>query len=185
MPDPISPDGLVEAAKVLLRAAERENESQAVADSLIRRAVSTAYYALFHQACALVAFYMSPAGDDRWQIDLWRKCYRTPDHDAVRKAALRVVEATPALPKSQPVNGPPLELLLDWSPLVFCNAFLDLHKARQSADYVPDAAISVEEAAGLVGTAHAAISFGARGMTKAQARRLVAEILSKERHRQG
>ena len=123
--------------------------------TLLRRAVSTAYYGLFHTLNLGVAADLLPAGtaDQRHEIA------RTFGHQEIKQCCAWIAgrQTTP----SQPVVL--LVKQLKNSPLVaVSDAFCDLQEARHQADYDHRAAMSKPTVVALVDDAErAARDFGA------------------------
>lgn len=116
MPAP-QPNDLVRAAKDLV-GANKGKPRQAH----LRRAISTAYYAVFHslaQACADTL--IGGMGADRNQ-PAWRQVYRSLDHGPAKTACQNRL-ALQSFPKE----------IRDFSGI-----FLDLQGKRHAADYDPD-----------------------------------------------
>ena len=91
----------------------------------LRRAISTAYYALFHclaECCADMVVGGSGAARDR---DAWRQVYRSLQHGTARNRC-REREAMAKFPPE----------ILD-----FANQFVRFQGLRNSADYDPDAEV--------------------------------------------
>ena len=104
-------EGLIATARDSIRG---ENPSQAA----LRRAVSTAYYALLHfllgiSADALITMTASPRG-----AYTWHQVYRSPDHRQMRKACEKIL--TQQFP-------PQIEELAE--------LFIEMQRERQRADY--------------------------------------------------
>jgi uncharacterized protein (UPF0332 family) len=70
-------------SRKLLHVAEEIVAPPRLADAFRRRAVSTAYYALFHRFCALCASHLM--GQDE-TADLHRRAYRALEHSQARRA---------------------------------------------------------------------------------------------------
>jgi hypothetical protein len=140
-----------------------------------RRAVSTAYYALFHDINLRAARYLLP--DDTSDEEVWRAT-RWIEHGDVRSVCK--VVAICGAPK-KPIRGLPKDLSAREEPLWIALsrphtesgriskvpfelhfvtvAFGSLHAARQSADYEHSAAFSKETAVGHVRDAELALEF--------------------------
>lgn len=123
----------------LIGTARRLSESGAVQPTQadLRRAVSTAYYALFHCLAGAAADLLT--GSNRSQE--WHQVYRALEHGKAKRAC-RQYAATPALPRG--IRG-------------FAKAFVDLQDARHEADYAlesqylkPDVLAIINRAEGAV-----------------------------------
>src|SRR5437879_6207016 len=110
----------------------------------LRRAVSTAYYALFHAIARNNADLLVGVGPKR-PNKAWRRLYRSIDHGPAKKRCGEVAG----------LKFPP--------GIVRCaNTFVALQEARHLADYDPTYSINQREAQTLVGQAGQAIK-GRRG----------------------
>ena len=92
-------------------------------ESNLRRAVSTAYYALFHclaECCANMLAGSTPAGRSQ---RAWRQTYRALQHSTARNRCRRqdIIERFPNEIQE------------------FAKVFVDMQSLRHSADYDPDA----------------------------------------------
>lgn len=94
----------------------------------LRRAVSTAYYALFHclTACCADTF-AGGAGSGR-STEAWRQAYRALDHKQARNRC-----------KDAAQRNFPVEILR------FAAHFADMQRERERADYDPDANFTKSE----------------------------------------
>jgi hypothetical protein len=107
----------------------------------IRRAISTAYYAVFHHLCLQFAEIVerpSPAAFSR----AWDSAYRYVDHGPAKQRCKEV---------KADARGFPQELI------DFATAFVRLQERRIDADYNPSAVLSLAEATSLVLIAEQAI----------------------------
>lgn len=129
-----------------------------------RRAVSTAYYALFHALSSLCATTLAGDEQDARIVDL---LYRALDHAELARTLVS--------PEAFRIAGA-LELVGD--------AFRDLLERRQTADYAPAAfRLEPHEAIRLVETAREAIGL-LRGLTRSEKRRLAVLLIARSRSRQ-
>ena len=110
---------LIAAARDLVNSASRGRPREAN----LRRAVSTAYYALFH--CLASCCADTIAGADRHH-PAWRQTYRALDHGTVRNRCRRTDYVTKF----------PAEIQH------FAAAFDDMQRERHKADYDPSAQFS-------------------------------------------
>lgn len=108
-----------------------------------RRAVSTAYYAVFHELCGQLAdTFVGGTGADRSE-KAWQQAYRAVNHGS---AAQRCKEA-----KAQG-HGFPAGIIS------YAKEFADLQQERHEADYAPSYRISVRDAEAFILRAEDAIS---------------------------
>lgn len=105
----------------------------------IHRAISTAYYAIFHTLNANNASIIIGQPSTQFAAERWTQIYRRLQHDQARR---RLMENHQNLsPDAQ----------------IFATAFNDLQLARIEADYIPNRFFTAEEAANLIDQAEAAI----------------------------
>lgn len=129
------PRALLETAEALARRGYRRP-----AQSDLRRAVSTAYYALFHGLAGEVADLL--IGATRRGRPAWGRIYRALDHKFCKDR----LEAF----AREPQTGPQMRL--------FCSTFGQIQGERHRADYDPGARFRREEALGSVGRARDALA---------------------------
>lgn len=141
---PVSAWGMLIACKVMLKEAERqEPEHDDVADALRRRAVSTAYYAVFHQVCGVIAAHLT---QDLAQMDrntVFEQAYRVLDHGRLKLTAQRLIAQSSGSAPSQATA----------TLRNFCVQLILLYEARQQADYSPFDTVSQADAIELVRSA--------------------------------
>ena len=102
-------------------------------DDELRRAVSTAYYAMFHSLAASCADTLIGANPNSRQQTLWEQTYRTLEHGRARARCLgRMIGIFP-----QDIQS-------------FAAQFADMQSQRQDADYKPSAQFSQSEALRLI-----------------------------------
>ena len=127
------PPDLIEAARVLT-----ESGPGRPTQARLRRAVSTAYYAMFHCLAAAAADLFI----GRQRTPAWHRVYRALDHGRARSACLQ----------GQTMPEYPVEIRK------FAEEFVTLQKARQQADYALDAkAYQKSEVLGYIASAELAI----------------------------
>ena len=127
----------------------------------LRRAVSTAYYALFHCLAASAADLFI----GRERNPAWHRTYRALEHRRARSEC-RQVQAMPEFPAG----------IRD-----FAEAFVALQKARQDADYALDMpAYEQSDVLGYVASAEIAIRQFERAPVEAR-RSFVAQVLFRQR----
>jgi hypothetical protein len=112
----------------------------------VRRSISTAYYAVFHEMVAAATSAILPATELR----LKHTVGRTFDHSTMKKACKAFANGVGGLPPSlQVCMQPPLSTdILD-----FCKNFVQLQEARHRADYDLSSRMSRSEAVKAVGEA--------------------------------
>lgn len=101
--------------------------------AMLKRAVSTAYYAMFHVLCesnadALVG--VSPTGED---FELWVQTYRALDHGQAKNRLLAYRQQSSITEIRE-----------------FANAFGNLQERRLAADYNPRSSFTRQEVASLI-----------------------------------
>ena len=106
-------DLLTQAGELLHKNEQNSNQAD------LRRAVSSAYYAIFHELCSLVADQF--IGRDRRATKEYARCYRTLNHQNVAKGAALYAKAGGA----------------DESAHFVCNTAKDARIERNLADYDP------------------------------------------------
>jgi hypothetical protein len=111
-------------------------------DTDLRRAVSTAYYTLFHHLCAsFSAIVLHPAEAEF--VRAKRQAYRYVDHGQAKKSCEEV--------HARGKNFPP-------GIVAFADTFVELQRYRIEADYHPTAAFDSELARILIEDAEKAIA---------------------------
>jgi hypothetical protein len=144
----LNPDHLLEQADRLTTAPVGGAPRQAD----LRRAISTAYYALFHAVLTELADNF--AGKTKRHTSRYALVYRSVDHGSLRKLCEDVVKTTPPLKYSShiPKGGFGHDLI------AFANAVVDLQEKRHSADYDPLFRARASDAVLAVATARAALT---------------------------
>lgn len=105
----------------------------------MRRAISTAYYALFHTLAVSNAELIAGSPESTMSSYAWERVYRRLDHGRAQNN-LRAV-----LHQLSP-NGEN-----------FARTFIDVQNLRQEADYDPNAAFTPSDAANIIAQAETAI----------------------------
>lgn len=107
----------------------------------LRRAISSAYYAVFHALCQSNASALVGTGSQKPE-KAWSQCYRALDHGTAKKRC-----------KDSASKGFPQEIN------DFSNSFVALQEYRHRADYNPDSAknFSKQETLTIVGQARSAV----------------------------
>ena len=136
--------GMLIACQIMLQQAERQGpEHDDVADTLRRRAVSSAYYAIFHQVCGVIATHLTRELSEEDRTTVFEQAYRVLDHGRLKATAQRLV--------AQSSGGAPS--LATATLRNFCTQLILLYDARQQADYSPAYTFSQAEATELVRSA--------------------------------
>lgn len=127
MPDavPIDPDGLIQAARHLVD----HNPTGRPSNALLRRAVSSAYYALFHAISRQAAQQMLPSGPAAAQYSLAR--YIGHIHISLPCAWIAQREQKKPPARLKPV----VDALRSTSIVPIARVFYDLRESREAADY--------------------------------------------------
>ena len=149
---------LFDAARVLAGVSSGPTTPGRPRQAMLKRAVSTTYYGMFHALCAGNADALvgtSPAGH---ALELWVQAYRALDH---RQARDRLTSYR------RNVSVPEIRN--------FANAFANLQEQRLAADYNPLSVFSRREVIRLINGAEAAT--GAFASITARQRRLLATHL--------
>lgn len=143
----IDPDGLIQAARHLVE----HNLAGRPRDALLRRAVSSAYYALFHEISRVAAQQMLPNAPQAAQYALARSFSHAQISVPCGWIAQRESKEPPSRLKPV-VNG-----LRTSSIVPVAEAFYDLRKAREDADYNHLHNIAKATVVATIGDAEAAI----------------------------
>ena len=152
----MTPRDLMEAARALA-----ESGHAPPTQARLRRAISTAYYAMFHCLAASAADLF--IGTER--NPAWHRTYRALEHGRARNAC-RQAQAMPEFP----------EEIRD-----FADAFVELQMARQEADYALDtAAYRTSDVLGYIVSAERAISRFEQAAVEAR-RAFAAHVLFRQR----
>ena len=126
----------------------------------LRRALSTAYYAVFHSLAATVADALMGKG----RGDAWHQTYRALEHGSARNACQNM-QAMREFPSE--IQG-------------FARTFNDLQRERHQADYALDGRYSKLDVLAKIDGAEAAIA-QLEGADLRQRRRFAAHVLFKRR----
>lgn len=116
----MSPASLIATARALYAAATQETVPEQ-AQTHLKRAVSTAYYAMFHAVCASAVELLPGAYADPAAAAAWLQAYRGPEHTHVRNQCRNVGIMAPF----------PVEIR------EFARAFVEVQSQRNRADYNP------------------------------------------------
>lgn len=148
----INPEHLLDQARNLLQVPAAGAPRQAD----LRRAISTAYYAVFHLTMTAVADAL--IGNTKRSTSEYGLAYRAVDHRSLK--ALCEDLQKPSLPPRVAAVAPAGGFGADFS--VYAAAVVDLQEKRHTADYDPLAKFALVDAKLAVRTAEAAsASFGA------------------------
>jgi hypothetical protein len=117
----------------------------------VRRAISAAYYGLFH--AVLTAAADQVVGTTKRATDQYGLVYRSIDHRSLRKLCEEATKKTPTAKYAPyvPAGG------FGSNISAFADAVVDLQEKRHSADYDPLIRVRTSDAALAVSTARAAI----------------------------
>jgi hypothetical protein len=190
--DPIDPSKLLEQAKALAGMGAPAGRPKTINH---RRAVSSAYYALFHEVNLTAARHILPAGaedEEIWGVTRW------VNHGDVRAVCEAVVACAGS---SKPLDGLPKGLSPSAEPVwralsrpdqngtrtssvslrlrFVAAAFVSLHTARQEADYDHSASFAKETTVGHVEASEVAINFLREEMDGSDFARLSAWIIAR------
>lgn len=116
----MSPANLIATARVLFNAASQETDYEQ-AQTHLKRAVSTAYYAMFHAICVNAAELLPGGASDPAIATAWRQAYRGPEHTHARNQC-RNTGLVALFPPE--IKG-------------FAEAFVQIQSYRNQADYNP------------------------------------------------
>lgn len=124
----------------------------------VNRALSSAYYALFHTLARVCADAIAGTGGDRSQA-AWRQTYRALAHGTAKNAC-----------KQARNKGFPAEIV------GFAEAFVDLQELRHAADYDSTAAFRRADVVAVIGRAEKVIG-DLRRVRRSDLRAFVALVL--------
>ena len=122
---PVDWRNLIQAGRDLINP---QQPGSSATDEHVRRAVSNAYYAMFHALAESNASALIGAPSDRWTASAWSRVYRGLDHATARRELQR---------HRQEFSAPAQD---------FADQFADMQKLRHSADYDHRASITVDQA---------------------------------------
>lgn len=176
MAERVSSKALIQVAWTLI--GQIEGQPADVSDALIRRAVSTAYYALFHEICFLIATRLVPHGVSHVRGELGVRAYRTLDHQRAVKTAERLVKHAAQASSGRSADGNPQPLVPE-ELVQFCDVFLTLHKAREHADYNPSEQLGRFDAEIMIQQAERVLELWSSPNLAIHADRFVAELLAR------
>ena len=105
----------------------------------MRRAISTAYYALFHTLAASNAELIAGAPQSNVSSYAWDRVYRRLDHGRARNNLRSAIS------------------LLSQTGENFARTFIELQDQRQEADYNPNARVTLSDTINIIARAQTAI----------------------------
>lgn len=116
----------------------------------LRRAISSAYYGVFHGILAVAADqFVGSARRGTWRYDL---VYRKIDHGQLRKLCAQVNQSERNIEPYAPPNG------FDRGIKDFARGLLELQQKRHSADYNPSYKVRSADAAALIKSARSTLN---------------------------
>lgn len=146
---PLNPDHLLEQAEHLI---ERRPDGGEPREVELRRAVSAAYYGVFHYILAAATDeFVGP--QDRGS-PIYTLVYRSIDHRALRNLCAEVKKPNASTKYSK--YAPPVGFARDLQN--FAGSVLDLQEKRHSADYDPSVSLGTRAARLAIATARRAIA---------------------------
>lgn len=137
----MSPASLIATARLLHASATRETDTEQVQTHL-KRAVSTAYYAVFHAVCSNASELVLGAASEPATADAWLQAYRGAEHTHVRNQCRNVRVMAPF----------PSEIR------EFAQIFVETQSQRNQADYNPLSDFSPPDVERIINRADLAIS---------------------------
>ena len=153
---------LIALARMLASAPERGERRGRPQQVQLRKAISAAYYAMFHALANSNADTLIGASQQFRRLPAWTLTYRALDHGYARSQMNRSVNAFETATED------------------FGLAFVDLQNWRHRADYDPNAEFSRADAVNLIDRAEAAIiAFGTADAT--ERRTFAAHVLFRNR----
>ena len=150
----IDPHGLTDTCYKLVPSAATPPPSQ----TDMRRAISTAYYAVFHTLAVSNAELIAGQPQSNMSSYAWERVYRRLDHGRARNNLCAVLN------------------LLSSNGENFARAFIDLQDLRQEADYDPNFSVTRTRALNIIAQAETAIRDFAQ-LTQEERRLLAAQSM--------
>ena len=137
----MSPVNLIATARLLHAAGVQETDTEQ-AQTHLKRAVSTAYYAMFHAVCAITAEVLPGAAGEPAIAAAWLQAYRGPEHTHVR---------------NQCRNN---SIMASFPPEIkeFAQTFVEIQGRRNQADYNPLSDLTALDVGHIVNRAELAIN---------------------------
>ena len=116
----MSPANLIATARTLVGASSQETDPEQ-SQTHLKRAVSTAYYAMFHAVCANAAALLPDEIDEPAAPAAWLQAYRGPEHTHVRNQCRNAGLMAPFPPDIRN----------------FAHSIVQIQSHRNQADYNP------------------------------------------------
>ena len=137
----MSPANLIATARTLVSASSRETDPEQ-SQTHLKRAVSTAYYAMFHAVCANAAALLSDEIANSAASAAWLQAYRGPEHTHVRNQCRNA------------------GLMAAFPPEIsnFAQNFVQIQSYRNQADYNPRSDFSLSDVLEIIDDAERAIN---------------------------
>ena len=138
----MEPNDLIAVARTLAADGNASNRHRAT-DTELRRAVSCAYYAIFHTLCRAYADVMvGPHAGAQLEQELWNMAYRSIDHGPARS---KCSDAASVSRFSLHIQD-------------FATRLVDLQRYRHEADYDPGATFTQTQASLIIDDAEDAVT---------------------------
>ena len=153
---------LIDAARMLAGGSGTQLTRGRPRQAMLKRAISTAYYAMFHALCGSNADVVSGLSADPQTRESWTRTYRSLDHGPARQRM------------SQGAGT------MDPAVQRFAAVFAQLQQQRRLADYDPHSSFSRRQGINLIDAAETA-SEGLMSTTPAVRRPLATLVLLRER----
>ena len=153
---------LIDAARFLAGDSATRQMRGRPRQAMLKRAISTAYYAMFHALCINNASLVAGQSRDAPSRDAWTRTYRSLDHGPARQ---RMSQGTG---------------LMDPAVQRFAAVFVLLQQQRRSADYDPHSRYLRNQVLTLIGAAETATE-GLLSAAPGARRPLAALVLLRER----
>ena len=134
-PSPLDPTALIDSADHAINNAPPNSASR----EAIHRAISTAYYAVFHAICAINADARHGVPTNPTAAQAWTHTYRQMRHGSATKRLSQYLFS------------------LTQDARLLANGFINLKTARETADYDPNRVMTVGDANSWIGQARAAL----------------------------
>ena len=153
---------LIDSARILAGASERQSRQGRPRQAMLKRAISTAYYAMFHALCSSNASLVAGQSTDAQSREAWTRTYRGLDHGPARERMARASgQMDPAVQQ-------------------FATVFALLQQQRQRADYDPHSRFLRNQVVNLIQIAEAATQ-GLMNTAPAVRRPLATLVLLRDR----
>ena len=153
---------LFDAARILAGGSGTQRRQGRPRQAMLKRAISTAYYAMFHALCSSNANLIAGQPMDPPTREAWTRAYRSLDHGPARSR----------LAGARTFQGSEVQQ--------FVSAFTLLQQQRQNADYDPHSRYLREQVVTLIDLAESATE-GLMATAAVARRPLAAMVLLRER----